>query len=132
MNSNNVVIFPGNKSGKLNYIPPKNVEEILENITKDRVEQIEQATQFLIEVFQENLQSAGFQFDFPNDPLAVKEMALIIESMRGLLYHFYKIDHPAHVIADEFFETDSKGSVSYKDYSSLENTNPQEEIFTTT
>lgn len=130
MNANNVVIFPGNKNGKFQYIPPKDVEEIKENIEKVRVEQVEETAQFLLEILQENIKATGFEFDFLNDKLARKEMALIVEGIRGLLYHHYHIEHPAHVIAEEFFEADDNGSVTYKLEKPEKSDLEQDEIFT--
>ena len=128
MNSNNVVVFPGNKNGKFQYIPPKDVNEIKENIEKVRVEQVEETTIFLLETLQENIRATGFEFDFIKDKLARKEMALIVEGIRGLLYHHYHIEHPAHVIAEEFFEADDAGGVTYKLNTDEKNSLEQEEI----
>ncbi len=93
----NVIQFPKNK---LNT-PPQSVEEMVADIDRMRREAADvMATDMipqLISIFMSNGIDAD-QHEY------IKDVSMIVEATKSLLYKYYNIDHPFHKMIDTLFE----------------------------
>lgn len=110
---NNVVKFPGIFHHRPGNTPPS-IEEI--KIAKQDVStfHVEEASADLIEYILTTLPVYGFNFneDVTND--YSKNIGLMIESLRALLFKYHGIEHPLHVIAQEMFTEVEPGILTIK------------------
>lgn len=104
--TDNVVPFPGVKRNT----PPQNLEEVQSNLDTIRQIHIEEAMGLVAAVVFDNLSLAGFSFD-PDDETSLKDVALMLESLRSLLSKYHGIDHPFQRMATEIFALQNNGTV---------------------
>lgn len=102
----NVVQFPGAKRNT----PPQNIEEVKSNLDAVRQIHIEEAMGLIATVLFDNMQLAGFNFD-PENNESIKDVALLLESLRSLLSKYHNIDHPFQLLAEELFALQKNGTV---------------------
>jgi hypothetical protein len=104
--TDNVVPFPGVKRNT----PPQNLEEVQSNLEIIRQVHIEEAMNLVATVVFDNLSLAGFSFD-PDDDSTIKDVALMLESLRSLLSKYHGLGHPLHRVANEIFALQKNGTV---------------------
>lgn len=111
---NNVIKFPGTYHHRPGN-GPLTIEEI--QIAKQDVStfHVEEASSDLIEYIMTTLPVYGFNIQFEQNGEFVKNLGLLIESLRALLFKYHGIDHPLHVIAEELFTEISPGILSIKE-----------------
>lgn len=105
----NVVQFPKEKRGGG---PPQNIEEVQSNIETIRHIHVEETVSLLAGLIFDNLILAGFNFDPDNDAYT-KDVALVFESLKSMLYKYHKMDYPIQKIADEVFTLQQNGTVLF-------------------
>lgn len=105
----NVVQFPKEKRGGG---PPQNIEEVQSNIETIRHIHVEETVSLLAGLIFDNLILAGFNFDPDNDAYT-KDVALVFESLKSMLYKYHKMDYPIQKIADEVFTLQQDGTVLF-------------------
>jgi hypothetical protein len=104
--TDNIVPFPGVKRNT----PPQNLEEVQSNLDTIRQIHIEEAMGLVAAVVFDNLTLAGFSFD-PDDETTIKDVALLLESLRSLLSKYHGIHHPFQPLASEIFALQKNGTV---------------------
>jgi hypothetical protein len=102
----NVVQFPGAKRNT----PPQNIEEVKSNLDAVRQVHVEEAMSLIATVLFDNMAVAGFSFD-AEDNESIKDVALLLESLRSLLSKYHNIDHPFQVLSEELFTLQENGTV---------------------
>lgn len=96
--TDNVVVFPGCKREDA---APQTVEEIVDRITQTRKDHVFAVMEDIIPEFIHVF--GGFGIDI-NDDKYVKDVAMIIESIKSLLHRQYKLEHPFHTMVDNIFQ----------------------------
>ena len=105
--TDNVILFPRRKNG-----PPETMEEIIETVTNNRIEQIGllmgEMVYNMIELFESN----GIMIDQEE---YMKDVAMIVESMKSALHKYFGVTHPFHDLVDTIFEVKVRedGPVEY-------------------
>jgi aspartyl-tRNA synthetase len=102
----NVVQFPGAKRNT----PPQNIEEVKSNLDAVRQVHVEEAMSLIATVLFDNMAVAGFSFD-AEDNESIKDVALLLESLRSLLSKYHNIDHPFQLLSEELFTLQENGTV---------------------
>lgn len=120
-NSNNVIYFP-----KKYQMPPfpevPNAVDIKANVDNLYKNNIEAVIPPLVDFILDQLVAAGFKLDFTTDQY-LKELCMVVESLKGLLYKYYSLDHPLQGISDTLFVVDDK-VVRYKNKEQETSTDP--------
>jgi hypothetical protein len=93
----NVIQFP---KGKLNT-PPQSLEEMVDSIEKLRLETAEEIATSMIPQLLGIFASNGIDADQHE---YIKDVSMIVESCKSLLYKYYNIDHPFHEMIESVFE----------------------------
>ena len=106
--TDNIIQFPNKRQ-----LPPlpevPNATENVHNLYRNNIECIiPPLTDFILD----QLVAAGFKLDFTTDTY-LKELCLVVEGLKGLLYKYYKLEHPLHEVADALFIAQDN-IVSYK------------------
>jgi hypothetical protein len=96
--TDNVVMFPGFKRDD---VPPQNVEEIIDKVTQTRKEHVAGVMNDMIPEMINMFGAYGIDI---NDDKYVKDVAMIMESIKALLHRQYSLEHAFHRIADNMFE----------------------------
>jgi len=102
----NVVQFPGAKRNT----PPQNIEEVKSNLDAVRQVHIEEAMNLIASVLFDHMSLAGFNFA-PEDDESIKDVALLLESLRSLLSKYHSLEHPFQGLAAELFTLQKNGTV---------------------
>ena len=98
---NNVIMFPN--SNKIRSVPtPQTVQEDIENL---KLAHVDEALEFLNVLLMDNMIIGGFNFDFTKENKYLKDLAMVSESIRAILYKYHKIDHPLHKLSEKIFTT---------------------------
>lgn len=110
----NVIKFP-KKNNRLKNTNEKNIDEIKikSNIKEMKLNHINEALLIILPQLFSNIDMVGSSaadFD-PENIDDAKEINLIAESIRGILYKYYEIPHPFQHLADEVFEYDNEKNV---------------------
>jgi hypothetical protein len=95
--TDNVVLFPGFKRES----PPQTVEEIVDKVTQTRKEHVEGVMADLIPEFIHLFGSYGL--DVSSDEY-IKDVAMIMESVKSMISRQYNLDHPFHKMVDNIFD----------------------------
>lgn len=107
--TDNVVIFPGFKKDS----PPQSVEEIADKVTQTRKEHVDGVMNDLIPEFIHLFGAYGL--DVSSDEY-IKDVAMIMESIKAMVSKQYRLTHPFHEMVDNIFD------FSYNDDSTIEYT----------
>lgn len=109
----NVILFPKSKSGG----PPETMDELLENITSNRKEQIEVLMQELVPDLMSMLESYGIDL---NQNEYIKDTAMVVETLSSALHRYFGIPHQFHdLINNSFtFTVNADNTINYE-YSGL-------------
>jgi hypothetical protein len=107
----NVIPFP-----RKNILPPlpavpseDNAKENVANLYRNNIESIiPPLTDFILD----QLVAAGFRLDFTSETY-LKDLCLVVESLKSLLYKYYAMTYPLQDVADSLFVVDDK-IVRYK------------------
>lgn len=96
--TDNVILFPGMKR---HDAVPQTVEEIEDKIKQGRKEHVDAVMFDLIPELIHVFGSYGLNIE---DDKYTKDVAMIMESLKSLLYKQYKLDHPFHTMVENVFE----------------------------
>ena len=109
--TDNVVLFPGMKRES----PPQTVEEIVDQVTQTRKEHVEGVINDLIPELIQLFGSYGLDV---NSDENIRDVAMVMESIKSLLARQYRLPHPFHEMVDNIFEfsynEDSSVAYTYK------------------
>lgn len=95
--TDNVVLFPGFKRES----PPQSIEEIVDRVTQTRKEHIEGVLNDLIP---ELIHMFGsYRLDVSSDEY-IKDVAMIMESIKSMVSRQYNVEHPFHSMVDNIFD----------------------------
>lgn len=96
--TDNVIMFPGLKRPDA---VPQTVEELEEKIKTNRIEHVEN---LLADMIPDIIHMFGvYGLDIEDDKYT-KDVAMIIESIKSLLYKQSRVEHPFHTMIDSVFE----------------------------
>ena len=103
---NNVIPFPKQKNG------PPDMEEMIETITNNRIEQIGMLMGEMVYDMIALYENNGIMIDQEE---YMKDVAMIVESMKSALHKYFGVTHPFHELVDNIFEVKVKedGPVEY-------------------
>lgn len=108
--NDNVILFPGMKNVNA---APQSIDEIVDKVTQTRQDHVDlvmvNITSELVNVFASN------GIDIYDDKY-LKDVAMVIESTKSLMYRQYDLEHTFHEMVDNIFEFDynEDDSVSYR------------------
>lgn len=104
----NVIQFPKPKRGA----PPQSLEEIQSEIEMSRQIHIDDTLSGVSEIFLTSLELNGFALELDNEKYS-KEVALVFESIRSLLYKYYDMEYPFQSLSQRIFTLQENGYVLY-------------------
>ena len=93
----NVVQFPKERLAA----PPQSIEEMQDSISTMRKEHVDNLMDMMIPSVLNLFETNGM--DVEND-VYVKDSALVIESIKALMYKYYNLEHPLNFIAETCFD----------------------------
>lgn len=101
MNANNVITFPKEYHGpRVNGL---SANDINDNVNMMKTYHIEETIYNLAPIIFNHLEISGFDLVNDDDEFAVKDGALILESIKSLLSKHYEIHHPFQNLAEAVF-----------------------------
>lgn len=107
----NVIQFPKSK----NNTPPQTIEEMVADIDRLRRDHADEIANSMIPQLIGMYMSNGVDVDQHE---YIKDVSMIVESMKSLLYKYFDIDHPFHDMIESVFEfsynDDESVAYSYK------------------
>lgn len=112
--TNNIIPFP--KSNRV--IPPQTTKELEESfnnsISDIKIEHINESLYVLLPKLFQNIDMAGGCIPQDDNDISheIKDINLIVESVRSLLYKRYELSHPFHKLADETFILTEDGDIN--------------------
>lgn len=95
--TDNVVLFPGLKRES----PPQTVEEIVDRVTQTRKDHVEGVLHDLIPEFMHLFGSYGLDINSDNN---IKDVAMIVESIKAMIMRQYNLPHQFHEMVDSIFD----------------------------
>jgi len=95
--TDNVVLFPGFKRES----PPQTVEEIVDKVTQTRKDHVDGVMIDLVPDFIHMFGSYGL--DVTSDQY-IKDVAMIMESVKSMVSRQYNLEHPFHEMVDNIFD----------------------------
>lgn len=95
--TDNVIAFPGFKRES----PPQSVEEIVDRVTQTRKDHVEMIMNDLIPDFIHIFGSYGIDI---NSDESVKDVAMVMESVKSMVSRQYRLQHPFHEMVDNIFD----------------------------
>ena len=109
----NIIKFPESKIKRQNG--PNSVEEIDDKVNILKEHHINETISVIMPLLFSSLDSAGFSFDEEGIADTIKDGALLLESLRSIMYKYYGIPHPFQLIAENIFIEDPEaGENAYK------------------
>lgn len=106
--ANNVIQFPTQPRSR--FPDPKDETEVKQRVAKLHFMHCEEAISGLTPYVMERILNTGFMI---NTPEYLKDIALIIESMRAIMYKYHGFGHPLQQVADDAFDL-KDGAVGWK------------------
>jgi hypothetical protein len=112
----NVVRFPVERQNA----PPQSIEEMQDSISIMRKEHVDNLMDMMIPSVLMLFETNGMDVE---TEAYMKDSALVIESIKALMYKYYNLEHPLNFIADTCFDIkmNADDSVSYNYDISLSN-----------
>lgn len=112
----NVIKFPKSNNRLNEKQKNNNQSEMQNNLLEMKLNHINEALLIILPQLFSNVYMVGssisdFELENIND---TKEINLIAESIRGILYKYYEIPHPFHKLSEEIFEYDENNDVRIK------------------
>lgn len=95
--TDNVVLFPGFKRES----PPQTIEEITDKVTQTRKEHVEGVMLDLVPDLIHTFGSYGLDI---NSDEYIKDVAMVMESIKAMISRQYHLDHPFHKMVDNIFD----------------------------
>ena len=92
-----IILFP---KGKFNT-PPQSVEEMVADIERLRQDAADDVATIMIPQIISIFMSNGIDAD---QHKYIKDVSMIVECCKSLLYKYYEIDHPFHEMIESVFE----------------------------
>jgi hypothetical protein len=96
--TDNVILFPGVKLGEA---PPQNLDEIHDKVIQTRKEHVAGVMNDMVPDIINMFGAYGVDI---NDDKYIKDVALVMESIKALLHRQYNLEHPFHNMSDTIFE----------------------------
>lgn len=127
MNSNNVIQFPKEYNGPL--VNGMSVYEINENVNMMKQFHIQETVDMIVPIIFNHFDIAGFELIDDNDEMyALKDGALVVESLRSMLCKYYDVYHPLQIVSESLFvEQDSENSMKIAETLNVVLKNPETE-----
>lgn len=107
--SNNIITFPKNNNST-ELIPTKELTE--QQILRMRTAHIDEIAAYLLSMIMDQLSISDVNYT-SFDENSVKNIALVVESIKALMYKAQNIEHVLHTMADDIFEANNS-VVSYR------------------
>ena len=95
--TNNVILFPGFKSES----PPQTIEEIADKVTQTRKDHVDM---IMIDLIPDMIHVFGSYGVDINSEEYVKDVAMIMESIKAMINRQYHLEHPFHSMVDNIFD----------------------------
>lgn len=95
--TDNVILFPGVKRDT----PPQSVEEIVDKVVQARREHVEGVINDLLPDLIHMFGSYGLDI---NSDDYIKDVAMVMESIKAMVSRQYRLEHPFHKMVDNVFE----------------------------
>lgn len=96
--TDNVILFPGFRREDA---PPQNLDEIHDKVTQTRKEHVASVMNDMIPDIINMFGAYGVDI---NDDKYIKDVALVMESIKALLHRQYNLEHPFHNMSDSIFD----------------------------
>jgi hypothetical protein len=103
--NNNVIQFPKEKMRTTTQYDEKILST---NILEIKVNHINEALMIILPSLFNNIDIAGFPTSEPNENDDVKDINLVVESLRSLLCKYYNVNHPFQDLAEKLFEKEEE------------------------
>ncbi len=95
--TDNIVLFPGFKRES----PPQSVEEIADQVTQNRKDHVDGV---LNDVIPDLIHMFGsYGLDINSDDY-IKDVAMVMESIKAMISRQYRLEHPFHSMVDNIFD----------------------------
>jgi hypothetical protein len=114
MISNNVILFPKNRTKSDNFVYVSE-EEIHNQIEYLKHKHVQDTIANIAPLIFQQLSDDGFDIMDDEDIESVKMGAFLVESLRSILYKYYDIEHPFQKISDNVFKVEENGLLSMSD-----------------
>lgn len=111
----NVIEFPTRK--KQDTEPT--LETVALNLSMVKMNHINDTLSTILPILFNSISIAGFDVvpsEDDEEPINIKESALIVEAVRSILCKHYDIEHPLQEVADAFFIEKDDGSITISDH----------------
>ena len=95
--TDNIILFPKSKKGS----PPQTVEEIQNSVTQLRLEHINEMMEVVVPNIVDIFENIGI---IVHDHEYIKDVALLLESIKSLIYKYNGLNHSFHELADNIFQ----------------------------
>lgn len=95
--TDNVVLFPGMRRDA----PPQSIEEITDRVTQNRKDHIEEV---MYQIIPEMIYMFGSHGLDVNSDEYIKDVAMIMESIKSLASRQYQLEHSFHSMVDNIFD----------------------------
>ena len=105
----NIIQFP-REHCRPHLVTSIDVNETRQILLKENADTVAQIT---VDFILNNFGAVGIHFDFSENQLCMKDFALLIESLKSVLYKYYGIEHPMQIVAENAFTLDGN-IVKYK------------------
>lgn len=109
--TDNIIFFPGMKRES----PPQTIEEIVDRVTQTRKEHVDSVLYDLVPELMHLFGSYGLDVSSNEN---IKDVAMIMESIKSMIMRQYNLSHPFHEMVDNIFDfsynDDSTVAYTYK------------------
>jgi hypothetical protein len=104
----NVVQFPVERMN----VPPQSIEEMQDSISIMRKEHVDNLMDMMIPSVLTLFETNGMDVE---TEAYMKDSALVIESIKALMYKYYNLEHPLNFVAETCFDVkiDGNDNVTY-------------------
>jgi len=110
----NIIKFPESKIIRFGQ-EPISAESVEDKVNILKEHHVNETLSVIMPMLFTSLDSAGFSFDPDGIDNTIKDGALVLESLRSIMYKYYEIPHPFQLIADNLFIEDPEfGENAYK------------------
>lgn len=118
--TDNIIMFPTNKIVDKTNVGPRKDEKFIKKVQEDQTKQFVETTVDDISI---NLLRQFYNMAIKTDTHTfTRDLAMLVDMMRGLIYRDFGINHPAQILSDKIVElkVNKDGSQSAKiDYTNV-------------
>lgn len=107
----NVIAFPRKN---INTAALKSLEEIRADSIKNKMEYVDELTDDLLSEMFLKLNMSGIDIDI-TEVKYLKDVGLVVESVKSLVFKSMNIDHPIQLAADKLISIDEKDLLEFDD-----------------